>query len=1011
MTTTNELWSWAHHEPDEKRVDVSGLRVTAVLVAHNAAAWLPSTLASLRALTVRPTRWIAVDGGSDDQTQQLLLESGLFDVLVEGDPAEGFGQSVAGALEAVDDHEPLLWMLHDDVVVEPDSLERLLAATVTDAEGDVFGPKLLQPGRGERRIAELGLSMADSGRLVTSLEPGEIDQGQHTPAQVLGVSACGMLVRRPVWDALGGLAPELPLFHDGLDFGWRATAAGHRVVTVPDAVITHRSAGRSGLRRSTLIGADPESYDRALALRTVAARRGGAGLVAGSYARALGFLLAKAPSRAAGELRAVKTWRNGPDSLRTRVPKPSPEVEQRLAALRPGRGAGLVSVADTVYDWAAQRWDEAFGTDPETTIDDLIGDDFSGSEAPRRRFWSRPVPLVGLLLTVLALVAGRGLFGLGQLTSEALLPARDSLAETWRAYLAPIPGAPGLSSPPWEGWVALLSTLTFGRPEWLVTGLALLCVPLAYASAQVLLRRVVEGTGTRVLAGTAYALLPFWLGALGRGALGLWLVAIALPLLAVGLRGIARRHPDAPERLRAAWWTGLAATLVISFHPVLLGAGLVGALAAAVAWRSDRTRLLRVAIAVGVPLVLLAPWWPAVARGGSRLLLGPDAGTAGPAWAGLPPTWLLLVVAVVAAVLALAGLARRTASTGVWVAWATGLLALTGVYLLHSRLATTLPFGTRVRPDEASLLLLAGAAFVLAAAIGLDRLTPRPLAVAAAVLAAAVLLGSAGWWVWQGSAGPLHRAKMDDMPPFVRVAMKSPAATRTLALRFDRGQLSWSLVADDQLRLGDADRGLAFGGSKVMQDRTRSVVARLVGGAGDEQVATDLRALGIAHVWVVGADEEQRTRITNVPGLGAGSGDERGLVWTVPGTTARLLVTGQTPVPLDGRPGASPAVDLPAGSGRTLTMADPADSRRVVTYAGQRLEPQSTGVQSVYAIPDGPGRLEVDWHTPVRPWLVGLQGLGLLAVAILAAPSLAGERRRRAASPATPARRTTGGAA
>ena len=50
---------------------------------------------------------------------------------------------------------------------------------------------------------------------------------------VLAVGTAGALVRRDVWDALGGLDPLLPLFRDDLDLGWRVNAAGHRVVVVP----------------------------------------------------------------------------------------------------------------------------------------------------------------------------------------------------------------------------------------------------------------------------------------------------------------------------------------------------------------------------------------------------------------------------------------------------------------------------------------------------------------------------------------------------------------------------------------------------------------------------------------------------------------------------------------------------------------------------------------------------------------------------------------------------------
>lgn len=1016
MTTTEENWDWAHAEAEPTPVDLSSQRVTAVLVAHNGAAWLPQALDSLGELDFHPDRLIAVDTGSTDETAALLTDSGLCDEVITGADSDGFGDAVrraltlpAGpatrALRAIVPGEgpaevEWLWLLHDDIVVAPDALEKLLEAAVTH-EADVVGPMLLEPEPGVRRIAELGVSINDSADRITGLERGEIDQGQHHSTRVLGVNTCGMLVRRRVFDELGGLAPELPLFRDGVDFGWRATAAGHRVLTVPEAAMWHRSAGHHGERDSALIGDDPIALDRALGLRTVAARGGSASLIAGTYARAAGFLLAKAPGRARSELAALKLWRQGPATLAERVPPATDPAA--IAELRPGRGADLAAAADAVHAWGSRRWAETFGDEADTSLDELTGDEFAAAALHRGRWWTRPAVLVAFALLLGGLVAGRRLFGLGHIVGPQLLPAPDTTARMWRAYVAPIAGAPGLSTPPWEGLIAAASLLTFGRPGWLIGLLVWGGVALAYTTSQALLRRCVTDRASRLLGGVAYALLVPLLGAVNRGSLGLWLVAIVLPLLAVGLRTVALRSPQAPERWRAAFWSGLLFTIIIAFHPILGGVGLVAALIAAMRWHADPVRLGRVAIIIVMPVVLLLPWWPAVLRGLSRLLIGPDAGVSPVTTAGGTPAmvgWALLGVLVV---LALIAAARRTSTAVVWVGWTVALVCGAAIVGLSGTLATALPFGTKVRPDTTALAFLGLSGLVLAAATGLAGLERRVLRLPLVGVSVVSVLAAATWWLYAGATGPLQRSTLTELPPFVRVSMASPQATRTLALDFHDG-VRWSLIADDGLRLGDGDRGLAFGGSKDMQDRTRSVVARMTSGTGDERVAADLTSLGVAHVWVTGASEEQRTKITNIPGLGAGSGDERGLVWTVPATAGRLTVTGPasgdqpaTPVIVDGRPGQDAAVDLPAGAGRTLTIADPADGRRSVTYAGQPLTGRSVGPAQVYALPEGAGRLEVSWSDPIRTGLVTCQILALLGVLLAAAPSWSGEQRRRAA--------------
>ncbi|KPC86047.1 hypothetical protein ADL35_12875, partial [Streptomyces sp. NRRL WC-3753] len=51
-----------------------------------------------------------------------------------------------------------------------------------------------------------------------------------------------MLIRRDVYEELGGFDRALPLMRDDVDLCWRAQAAGHRVLIAPDAVLRHAEA-------------------------------------------------------------------------------------------------------------------------------------------------------------------------------------------------------------------------------------------------------------------------------------------------------------------------------------------------------------------------------------------------------------------------------------------------------------------------------------------------------------------------------------------------------------------------------------------------------------------------------------------------------------------------------------------------------------------------------------------------------------------------------------------------
>ena len=162
-------------------------------------------------------------------------------------------------------------MLHDDASPHPEALLALLAGAADDPDADVLGP-MLREWPSLKRLLELGVTISGTGRRETGLERGEYDQGQYSePRRVLAVNTAGMLVRRRVLDELGGLDDELPIFGNDLDFGWRAAAAGHRTVVVPQAVVFHAEAAHRGLRRTPLTGRHTHYQERRAALFTLLA--------------------------------------------------------------------------------------------------------------------------------------------------------------------------------------------------------------------------------------------------------------------------------------------------------------------------------------------------------------------------------------------------------------------------------------------------------------------------------------------------------------------------------------------------------------------------------------------------------------------------------------------------------------------------------------------------------------------------------------------------------------------
>ncbi len=309
--------------------------VTAVIVAHDGAAWLPRVMDAVAKQTRSVQRVVAVDTGSTDRSGSMLAQAfgraGVFGM----ERGTGYGVAVAKALRhrAANAHVPLsgtsredrtewVWLLHDDSEPAPDALEQLLAGTREAPAAAVFGPKIMDWSDRDV-LLEAGTTIDRAGRRITGIEPREVDQGQHDGNRdVLAVSSAGMLARRDVWDEVGGFDPGMRLFREDTDFCWRVQAAGYRVRVVTDAVVYHVEATARNRREASAVQ-HRRRQDRRNALLVLTGNlpaRPMLSALAGNLVlaalRTVFFLLAKRPAAAGDELAAYTSVAAHPLRLR-----------------------------------------------------------------------------------------------------------------------------------------------------------------------------------------------------------------------------------------------------------------------------------------------------------------------------------------------------------------------------------------------------------------------------------------------------------------------------------------------------------------------------------------------------------------------------------------------------------------------------------------------------------------------------------------------------------------------
>ncbi len=766
--------------------------VTAVLVAHDGSRWLPEALAALQSQTVSPSRVVAVDTGSSDDSRTLLRRAVAH--VLELPRTTGFGAAVATALAAVPDDTRWVWLLHDDCAPDPDALSALLRAAAARPSAALLGPKAVD-WSDPRVLIEIGFSTDGSGVRDPGLEPGELDQGQHDVGRdVLAVGTAGALVRRDIWDALGGLDPDLPIFRGDLDLGWRVNAAGHRVVVVPSARVRHVRAATTGRRALDAAPGRPHRVDRSAVLHVLLAHAPGwrlaltlPRLVLAGVLRALMLLLMRAPRSAFDEVAALLHVLAHPGRmrrarrLRTATRAVPPRALQPLMSSPAARASErLTGLLDRRRDRGVPALDE-----PEPLPADW-----------RSRLRQHPALLLTLALTVLTLLAARSLLGGGVLVGGRLLPAPESARELWQTYATT--GEPSLAV------LGLLATGLLGPAGLAVDLLLLGCVPLSGVVAYSVAGRVVSSALLRVWAGATWALLPVATGAVAAGRLDAAAAhVVLLPLLLGGFRlaGSDPRHVGWSR----AWAFGLALTASAAMAPLLwlllavllVGTGLLRAVTTAPALRpAARRRALACGVAAAVPGLLLLPW-SQVLLDPSRLLHGPgrlapdladpvlaswDLLLLQPGGPGTPA--LLTTLGLLLA--ALGGLLRARRAPVAAAGWSLGLLGLAVALVL-----------ARARVDDAPVwpgvaLDLAAAGLLLAALIGAEGLQQsltrsafgwRQLSAVLVVLAAAsVPMAAAITWVARGADDPLQREERTLLPAFAQAELAAAPGLRALLL-------------------------------------------------------------------------------------------------------------------------------------------------------------------------------------------------------------------------------------
>ncbi len=233
------------------------LLLSVIIVSYNTR---ELTLRCLRELTERLNAealsheiWV-VDNASHDGSAA-AIESEFPDVYLLASPDNlGFGVANNQALERANGRFFLL--LNSDAFVHEGALSRMLAIMDDPAKSRVgaVGPRLLNEDNSLQRscwkFPSPGRSWFESLGLARLIGPhphwGDYYRWSHDQLRSVDfvIGAC-LLVRREVYDEIGGFDPAFFLYAEETDWQKRMRSVGWDIVFTPDALVTH-VGGASG---------------------------------------------------------------------------------------------------------------------------------------------------------------------------------------------------------------------------------------------------------------------------------------------------------------------------------------------------------------------------------------------------------------------------------------------------------------------------------------------------------------------------------------------------------------------------------------------------------------------------------------------------------------------------------------------------------------------------------------------------------------------------------------------
>jgi len=208
--------------------------VSAVVLAYGEEPWLERSVHALLDSKGIDVEVVLVDNGCTDGAVDRLAQVPGVAVVRPGENLGFAGGCNAGAAAASGE---FLALVNGDLVVEPEAVAELVAYAQKPEVG-IAQPSIRLSNDPSRLNSDgnevhfLGFSWCGSF--------GEPATKRTAPRPITSAMGAAMVMRRELWDELGGFEPRYFAYHEDVELCRRCWHRGLELVNVPSAVVVHR---------------------------------------------------------------------------------------------------------------------------------------------------------------------------------------------------------------------------------------------------------------------------------------------------------------------------------------------------------------------------------------------------------------------------------------------------------------------------------------------------------------------------------------------------------------------------------------------------------------------------------------------------------------------------------------------------------------------------------------------------------------------------------------------------